>query len=97
MSLKSILSGLFGTGGSTAAAAKTFEATEYKGFRIVPAPYPAKGQFQTAGTIEKDDAAGAKQHRFVRAETHATLEDAVAFSIAKGKQIVDEQGSRLFD
>jgi hypothetical protein len=30
-------------------------AVEYKGFRIVPAPYPARqGQFQTAGAIEKD-------------------------------------------
>jgi len=72
-------------------------AVEYKGFRIRPAPYPAKGQFQTAGVIEKDFAEGTKEHRFVRAETHASRDDAAAFALAKGRQIIDEQGERLFD
>jgi hypothetical protein len=36
------------------------------------------------------------EHRFVRAETHATLDEAVAFSLAKARQIIDEQGDRLF-
>jgi hypothetical protein len=72
------------------------EAVEYKGFRIRPAPYPAKGQYQTAGTIEKDFESGMKEHRFVRAETHASKDDAAAFAIAKGKQIIDEQGDRVF-
>ncbi len=48
------------------------EPVEYKGFRIRPAPYPSKGQFQTAGVIEKDFEGGMKEHRFVRAETHAS-------------------------
>jgi hypothetical protein len=72
------------------------EAVEYKGYRIRPAPYPAKGQYQTAGIIEKDFASGVKEHRFVRAETHASKDDADAFAIAKGKQIIDEQGDRIF-
>jgi|SRR3712207_2231304 len=72
------------------------EAVEYKGFRIRPAPYPAKGQFQTAGVIEKDAEDGMKEHRFVRAETHSSKDDAAAFAIAKGKQIIDEQGDRIF-
>ncbi len=71
-------------------------ATEYKGYRIHPAPYRAEGQFQTAGLIEKDFPDGTKQHRFVRADRHASKDDAVAFSITKGQQIIDEQGDALF-
>jgi hypothetical protein len=37
-----------------------------------------------------------KEHRFVRAETHASKDDAATFAIAKGKQIIDEQGDRIF-
>lgn len=72
------------------------EAVEYKGFRIRPAPYPSKGQYQTAGIIEKDTDTGLREHRFVRAETHASRADAEAFAIVKAKQIIDEQGERIF-
>ena len=37
-----------------------------------------------------------KEHRFVRAETHPSKDDASAFAIAKGRQIIDEQGERIF-
>ena len=72
------------------------EAVEYKGFRIRPEPYSAKGGYQTAGIIEKDSETGLKEHRFVRAETHPSKDDAVSFSVTKAKQIIDEQGDRLF-
>jgi hypothetical protein len=72
-------------------------AVEYKSFRIRPAPYPARGQFQTAGVIEKDFPEGTKEYRFIRAETHASRDDAAAFALAKGRQIIDEQGERIFD
>jgi hypothetical protein len=70
---------------------------EYKGYRIRPTPYLAGGQYQTAGIIEKDFAGDIRQHRFIRAERHASSEDAMAFAIAKGRQIIDETGDRLFD
>ncbi len=72
------------------------EAIEYKGFRIRPAPYSSKGQYQTAGIIEKETEAGLKEHRFVRAEAHPSKADAEAFAIVKAKQIIDEQGDRIF-
>jgi hypothetical protein len=87
------LSGGSEAGGASEPAA---EAVEYKGFRIKPAPYPSKGQYQTAGIIEKDFEAGTKEHRFVRAETHASKSDAEAFAVTKAKQIIDEQGERIF-
>lgn len=92
---QSILSRLFG-GAKEGGRAPAIEPTEYRGFLITPAPYPSRGQFQTAGVIAKEVGTDRKEHRFVRAETHATLDDAVAFSIAKGRQIIDEQGDRLF-
>jgi hypothetical protein len=71
-------------------------AIDYKGYRIRAAPYRNNGQYQTAGTIEKDAADGMKSHRFVRADMHHSRDDAVAFTISKAKQIIDLQGDRIF-
>jgi hypothetical protein len=94
--VKGILGKLFGSGGG-GAEEPAGEAVEYKGFRIRPAPYAAEGQFQTAGVIEKDFDDGTKEHRFVRAEKHASKDAAVSFSVTKAQQIIDERGDRIFD
>jgi hypothetical protein len=91
----SFLKKLFGGGGSGEPEAG--EAIEYNGYRIRPTPYRAEGQFQTAGTIEKDFPEGTKEHRFVRAERHASKDEAAAFAISKGRQIIDERGDKVFD
>jgi hypothetical protein len=93
---KDIWTRLAGGGASTRQEEPAAEAVEYKGFRIRPAPYSASGGYQTAGIIEKDFEAGSKKHRFVRAETHPSKDDAASFAITKGKQIIDEQGDRIF-
>ena len=54
------------------------------------------GLYQTAGIIEKDAPDGAKEHRFVRADTHQNMDDAINFTISKAKQIIDMQGDRMF-
>ena len=84
------------SGGGSAPAAPAFEAVEYKGYRIRPAPFRDGSQFQTAGTIEKDTDGGLREHRFVRAEKHPSRDDALEFSLMKAKQIIDQQGDRLF-
>lgn len=89
-----ILKRLFGGGGG---GATKHEAVPYNGYRIRPAPFAAEGQYQTAGVIEKDFPEGAKEHHFVRAERHGSAEDAASFAVAKGKQIIDERGDRVFD
>jgi hypothetical protein len=71
-------------------------ATEYKGYRIRPTPYRTNALFQTAGIIEKDAPEGMKSHRFVRADTHHSRDDAIAFALSKAKQIIDLQGDRIF-
>ena len=83
-------------GGQGAGEGPAEPPTEYKGYRIRPAPYRTNGLYQTAGIIEKDAPDGVKQHRFVRADTHPSRDDAVAFAILKAKQIIDLQGDRIF-
>ncbi len=93
---KDLWTRLTGGGSTSRQGEPAADAVEYKGFRIRPAPYSARGGYQTAGVIEKDFEAGMKEHRFVRAETHPSKDEAAAFAIAKGKQIIDEQGDRVF-
>jgi hypothetical protein len=96
----SFLKRLFGGGGgSSEAAAEPAPAKqiEHKGFTIVATPYKNDGQYQTCGVVSKEVGGVVKEHRFVRADRFAGLDDAVDVSIRKGQQIVDEQGERVFD
>lgn len=72
------------------------EPVEYKGYRIRPAPRAEGGKFYTAGLIAKDFADGPRKQHFIRADTHASREDACAHAILKARQIIDEQGDNLF-
>lgn len=93
--LKAAWSRLAG-GASTASAGPPIPAVDYKGYRIRPAPYLSNGQYQTAGSIEKDTPEGLKEHKFIRADTYASRDDAITFTISKAKQIIDQQGDRIF-
>jgi hypothetical protein len=90
--LKTLWSRLVGAGVDAADEA----AIEYNGYRIRPAPYRRMGQYQTCGVVAKEIGGEIKEHRFIRAEMHPTREAAILFSIAKAKQLIDEQGERLF-
>ena len=96
----SFLKKLFGGGGAsdgTADAGKPVgAAVEHGGFRIVATPYKAEGQFQTCGVISKEVEGVTREHRFVRADRFASADEAADMAIRKGRQIVDEQGERLF-
>lgn len=94
--LKAAWSRLTGGSGAREANEPPAPATEYKGYRIRPAPYRTNGVYQTAGIIEKDSPEGVKTHRFVRADTHPSREDAISFALSKAKQIIDLQGDRIF-
>ena len=92
----SLLSALFGKL-APAPAEKVPEPVEYKGFIIRPAPFKTEGQFQTAGTIEREIGGVRKEHRFIRADSYAAYEDAVTFTVNKARQIIDLQGDKIFD
>jgi hypothetical protein len=87
---------LFG-GGAAESAEKASTPVEYNGYMITAAPYKAEGQYQTAGTITKDVGGVVKEHKFVRADRHASHDDAVEFSLSKARQIVDQSGERMFN
>ena len=94
----SFLKRLFGGGGGSdenSGGAPT-KQIEYKGFTIAATPYKNDGQYQTSGVVSKEIDGVLKEHRFVRADRFAALDDAVDVSLRKGQQIVDEQGERIF-
>jgi hypothetical protein len=95
--LKAVWSRLTAARAADETSGPAVPATEYKGYRIRPTPYRTNALFQTAGIIEKDAPEGVKEHRFIRADTHPSRDDAVAFAISKAKQIIDLQGDRIFD
>ena len=94
----SFLKRLFGGGGgSEAEAPATAKEIEHKGFTIRATPYKRDGQYQTSGTVAKEIGGVVKEHKFIRADRFAGLDDAVEVSLAKGRQIVDEQGEKIFN
>ena len=88
---------LFGTRSAADAAPSAGKPVDYNGFTIRAAPFKEGGRYQTAGVIEKEIAGVRKEHHFIRADSHDSLETATAFTLAKARQIVDQMGERLFD
>ncbi len=91
-----IMKFLRGLGGNKAEEAVKHEAMEYKGFSIVPTPRKAQGGWTTEGIISKPAGDETRSERFIRADMLMSEEDAVDYSVAKAKKIIDEQGERLF-
>ena len=83
--------------GRRAEPAKSADPVEYKGFIIRAAPYKNNGNYQTAGTIEREIGGVRKEHRFIRADAYAAYDDAVTFTVNKARQIIDLQGDKIFE
>ncbi|WP_367718482.1 HlyU family transcriptional regulator [Nitratireductor sp. GISD-1A_MAKvit] len=73
------------------------EAVEHKGYSIQPTPFSADGQFQTCAVITKEVDGVVKEHRLVRADRFPSADLAADQAIRKGRQVIDEQGDRIFD
>jgi hypothetical protein len=86
---------LFG-GGSAAKPDAPVKTTTHNGYTIEARPYQEGGQFQLAGVISKEINGVRKEHRFVRADRFTSIDEAAEIALVKGKQIIDEQGARLF-
>ncbi len=94
----SFLKRLFGGGEKSEPADTVAKQIEHKGFIIRATPYKAEGgQYQTCGVVSKEVGGVVKEHRFIRADRFAALDDAVDISLKKGQQLVDEQGERMFN
>ena len=99
----SFLKSLFGLGGAKGAGGDnatpiTVKSAGHKGFAIDARPYAAGGgQFQVSGMISKEIDGARREHRFVRADRFGSLEEAADFTLTKARQIIDQQGDRLFE
>ncbi len=95
--MASFFSRLFGAGSNKPDTAPVqSDPVSYLDLTIVPGPIKADGQWRLAGVIIKDTPDGKLQRDFLRADTFSTSGEAEEFAIRKGKQIIDEQGDRLF-
>ncbi len=83
-------------GGKPAEEPASAPAEEHKGFRITPKPIREGGHYRIAARIEKDVAGVPRVHELVRADTVSSLDEAKTLSVAKARQVIDEQGDRLF-
>lgn len=86
---------LFG-GGNAPAEEAVGDPVEHNGFTIRATPFTEGGQFQTCGVISKEIGGEIKEHRFIRADRFPSRDDAVDITLRKARQIIDEQGDRIF-
>ncbi|WP_099867830.1 HlyU family transcriptional regulator [Pararhizobium haloflavum] len=94
----SFLSRLFGMGGEKAATSSSSAASDpenYKDCTIVAAPVDEGGQWRVGGTISRSVDGRTVKRRFIRADLCMSQEEAVAVSLRKARQIID-QNPRLF-
>jgi hypothetical protein len=93
----SILRRLFG---HSSAAAQTDSAVvdscDHKGYRIEARPFTADGQWQVAGIIVSHADGQRREHKFIRADRCTSPEEAAAIALAKGRLMIDQQGTALF-
>jgi len=92
----SFLSKLFGGGTSGSSEPTPAPGEEYKGFTIRATPMSVGREYQLCGTLEKTIGGELKTYKFVRADRMSSRDEAVSFALAKGRQIIDEQGDGVF-
>ena len=96
----SFLSKLFGGGdkaASTPAGDKVLDQESYKDFVIKAVEMRAGSEYQLAGTIEKEIDGDLKSYKFVLADRMSSKDDLIAMALGKGRQIIDEQGDKIFN
>lgn len=82
--------------GASGSWEKPAEAEEHEGFRIVAHPVKEGGQYRLAGTISKEVGGEVKEHKLIRADLFTSLDEANSFTVIKAKQVIKEQGERMF-
>ena len=83
--------------GSQPDKSKAMPSTYYNDFEIRPEPVHDSNGWRVSGTISKEVDGTLKEHAFVRADCCANQESAVALTLSKARQFIDERGERIFD
>ncbi|MGB7317107.1 MAG: HlyU family transcriptional regulator [Planktotalea sp.] len=92
----SLLSWLFRSKSNESPAAKKAAAVEYQGFRITPDPMKEAQGYRLCALIEKEIGGELQSHHLIRADTISDFDACVEASVAKARQMIDQQGDRLF-
>lgn len=79
-------------GGGDGAQTQAPQQEIHKDFAITPQPQKDASGWRIAALIEKDG----QSHQLVRADVLNDYDAAIAASIGKAKQVIDEQGMRIF-
>ena len=90
----SLLSKLFGSSKSADVASKT---VDHKGFKVTPTPIHEDSRYRLSARIDKEVGGEARSHTLIRADVFNSQDEADEASVNKAKQMIDEQGDRLFD
>ncbi len=92
----SFLNKLFGGGGGDAAP-KVASRETYKDFIIEAAPMAEGGQYRLRAFIVESEAEDARRATVIRADLFTSADQASEFAVMKAKQVIDEQGSAVFN
>lgn len=69
----------------------------YKDMAIFAEPIAEGKTYRLSARITLERDGETREHHLIRADTFQDRDQAVEASIAKAKQMIDEQGARLFD
>lgn len=86
---------LFGGGGS--AKVSKVDPVEHEGYQILSTPMKDGGQFRVCGIISKEVDGVKKEHTLIRADILPSIEAANEMTVKKAKQMIREQGDRIFN
>ena len=93
----SFLKRLFGGGASSGGVGPTVtDREEYKGHLIEAMPEKEGGQYRLRAKLSKEIDGETKVHQLIRADLLASPEEATTHALAKGRQVIDEMGDRLY-
>ncbi|MGI9402461.1 MAG: HlyU family transcriptional regulator [Rhizobiaceae bacterium] len=91
----SFLKKLFG-GGDDKGNAKPVEEVEHEGYLVATTPIPEGGQYRLSALITKEIDGELYEHQLIRADLFTNTQDASQAAIRKAKQVIKEQGDKMF-
>lgn len=75
---------------------KEMPAEMHEGYIITPTPMSEGGQFRLCCEVRREVNGEMKSHTLIRADLFPSADQAAQASISKAKQMIKEQGERMF-
>ena len=88
------LSKLFGGGSDPTPKVAATETIE--GVLVEATPMPEGQQYRLAATLSKEIGGERREHQLIRADLFQSRDEAARMAITKARQVIAEQGDRLF-